>query len=123
MVQAVNPQDVREAWGERGVRSAFNPWLPVRVLLATLWAGLLVLAGLELAFHLGERLPGSGRLGVVAGITSAAMGQFVFATLVADRLVPRAWAPVRLSVQVISGAVYVVGLILLVMMLLGVLRR
>jgi hypothetical protein len=105
------------------VRREGNPWLPVRVLLATLWAGLLVLAGLELIFNLGERLPGAGRIGLVAGITSVAMGQFVFAALVADRLAPRAWEPVRFSVQALSGAVYVVGLCLLVMMLFGVLGR
>lgn len=93
--------------------------LACRVALGSLWAGLLVLVGLWLLTEWAARLESARGVCVLAGVTAVAMGQFVFAALVADRLFPGASIWARGAVQGLSGAVYVAGGLLLVMVLIG----
>jgi hypothetical protein len=93
-----------------------------RVVLATAWAGLLVLAGLELCFTWAQRFPSARGLCVLGGVTVLAMGQFVFASLVADRLFPKARLWVAGAVQFLVGVMYVGGVLLLVLMLTGAMK-
>lgn len=86
--------------------------LVLRVAFATAWAGLLVLVGLWLAIAWPGRLPESSILWVLAGVTLVAMGEFVFAALVAERLFPGAPAAVRLGIEGTSALTFVLGLLL-----------
>ena len=57
-------------------------------LMGTTWAGGLVLSGLWLCWTAPGRWPMFGPPLVCAGLTLLAMGQFVFLSLVADRVFP-----------------------------------
>lgn len=109
--------------GEAVPRVTWTVRLALRVLVASAWAGLLVLAGVWCWADLSGRLPTAAGLCRVMGLTLIAMGQFVFAAVVADRLCPGASAWVRTPTQVIAGTTYLVGLVLLLLMLAGVIRQ
>jgi hypothetical protein len=111
------------ARGDAAPRVTWTLRLVLRVLVASAWAGLLVLAGVWCWSDLSGRLPTAAGLCRVMGLTLIAMGQFVFAAVVADRLCPGASAWVRTPTQVIAGATYLVGLVLLLLMLAGVIRQ
>lgn len=96
--------------------------LVLRVVLATLWAGLLCVAGLWVMVDWTDRFPAYRWACLIGGGTALAMGQFVFAALVADRLFPRVNPWVSWSIQGVSGLVYVVGLVVLGLLLTGVIR-
>lgn len=89
--------------------------LAMRVVLASLFAGVLALMGLwafaEGPARFGAMLP--RWLWLVAGVTCLAMAQFVFAALVADRLFPHAAEPLVRGVEVVSGVVYLGGVVVL----------
>lgn len=85
--------------------------LVLRVAFATAWAGLLVLVGLWLALAWVDRFPQSAILWCAAGVTLVAMGEFVFAALVAERLFPGAPAAVRLGIEGASALTFVLGLL------------
>lgn len=112
---------VRSVEAEAGVRWSLR--LVLRVLVASAWAGLLVLAGVWCWSNLSGRLPTAAGLCRVMGLTLVAMGQFVFAAVVADRLCPGASGWLRTPTQVIAGATYLLGLVLLLLMLAGVIRQ
>ncbi len=84
--------------------------LVLRLVFATLWAGALVLMGLTLLLDWAGRYPSSGVLCRVLGVTLIAMGELVFAALVADRVFPRAAVGVRLGVQGLAALTFVGGL-------------
>ncbi len=96
--------------------------LVLRVVLATLWAGLLCVAGLWVMVDWIDRFTAYRWACLIGGGTALAMGQFVFAALVADRLFPRVNPWVSWSIQGVSGLVYVVGLVVLGLLLTGVIR-
>jgi len=96
--------------------------LVLRVVLATLWAGLLCVAGLWVMVDWTDRFPAYRWACLIGGGTALAMGQFVFAALVADRLFPRVNPWVSWSIQGVSGLVYVAGLVVLGLLLTGVIR-
>ncbi|MBL0870914.1 MAG: hypothetical protein IBJ18_10100 [Phycisphaerales bacterium] len=96
--------------------------LVLRVVLATLWAGLLCVAGLWVMVDWTDRFPAYRWACLIGGGTALAMGQFVFAALVADRLFPRVNPWVSWSIQGVSGLVYVAGLAVLGLLLTGVIR-
>lgn len=68
-------------------------WLGLRILFCVPWAGSLALIGLWLAANVARRaeLSAMGQFdAIVGGVGLVCLGQFVFATLVADRIFPRA---------------------------------
>jgi hypothetical protein len=95
--------------------------LALRLGLATTWAALLVLAGLWAMTVGSDRLPTLGSGWLLLGITAVAMGQFVFAALVADRLFPHASVRLTLAFEASAAAAYVAGLIVMVIWVAGVL--
>lgn len=93
--------------------------LVLRVLLATGWAGLLVLAGLWSIAVGTERLPALGQGWWVLGLTAVSMGQFVFAVLVADRLFPHASVRLTMAVEGTAAAAFLSGLVVMVIWVIG----
>jgi hypothetical protein len=59
-------------------------------IVATLWAGSLVVLGLWLVFSVAPMWSMFAVPAVLGGLTAVVMGQFVFASLIADRLFPGA---------------------------------
>ena len=94
--------------------------LTVRVALASIWAGLLVLAGLWAVSEGLDRFPMLARVWRVGGVTVIAMGQFLFSALVADRLFPHASRRLAGAVQAATGAALVLGLVALAALTAGV---
>ncbi len=84
--------------------------LVLRVAVAGAWAGLLVLVGLWLVLDWAVRAPGFAIPCRLGGVTLIAMGQFVFAALVADRLFPGVWPGVRLAVEGASALTFLIGI-------------
>jgi hypothetical protein len=89
-------------------------------MLASTWAGVLVLAGVWAITAGVDRLPALRGFWLAGGVTVIAMGQFVYAVLVADRLFPHARAWVRWPFECATGLVYVGGLAVLGAKLTGV---
>ncbi|MBX9736585.1 MAG: hypothetical protein K2X32_06630 [Phycisphaerales bacterium] len=96
-----------------------NYYLITRIVLATSWALLLGIGGVWVALEWPSRMPGNPKIWTVGGVTSVALGQFVFAALVADRLFPRANPWVSWTGQLLSILAFGVGLIVLVSMATG----
>lgn len=94
----------------------------LRIMLATAWSGLLCLGGLWILLEWPNRFPSYRTVCIVGGITGLAMGQFVFAALVADRLLPKTNLWVSWGVEGVAALVYAVGLVWLAMWLSGVIR-
>lgn len=65
------------------------------------------------------RFPAFGGACLVAGLTLVAMAEFVFASLVADRLFPSASRGLSGFVQMVTGAVFVCGAAVMAIMLAG----
>jgi hypothetical protein len=87
-------------------------YLALRVAINTAWAGVLVLVGLWLAtFSLPLRVQEAMIVHKpavqVLGVLLIAMGQYVFACLVADRLFPKADRVICGAIEVLTAAVYV----------------
>ncbi|MFI4915525.1 MAG: hypothetical protein ACIAS6_03325 [Phycisphaerales bacterium JB060] len=80
-------------------------------LVATVWGGALVVAGLWLVFSAGPRWPMFSVPAALGGWTAVAMGTFVFMFLVADRVFPRAGRAVGWAIEVALVAVFCIGLV------------
>lgn len=78
-------------------------------LVATAWAGALVVAGLWLVFSAGPRWPMFSVPAILGGWTAMAMGTFVFMFLVADRVFPRAARSVGWVVEVAFVVLFTLG--------------
>lgn len=78
-------------------------------LVATVWAGALVVAGLWLVFSAGPRWPMFSVPAALGGWTAVAMGTFVFMFLVADRLFPKAGRTIGWVLEVALVAVFCIG--------------
>jgi len=80
--------------------------LMLRLGLGTIWAGVLCLTGIMAFAELPARFAAAGLECRLAGIGVFALGQFVFAVVVADRLFPRAAAawtwPMHLGSAIIA---------------------
>ncbi len=90
-----------------------------RTLLAvcgTAWAGLMVVGGLWAMTEWTARFPTLTRPLVLGGLMFVGMGEFVFAVIVADRLIPgvsqRVSGAVELTAGLIWGTVFVVFIVL-----------
>ncbi len=81
--------------------------LAVLFALGTLWAALLVVGGLLLPSILRRAWPAAGPSAALLGLTVVAAGQYVFLTVVADRLFPRASRRLVAGMEVALGAVMV----------------
>ncbi len=79
--------------------------------LGTLWAGTLVVSGAAMASGRSPVASSMGTLGVLAGVTFVAAGQFVFMVVVADRLFPRVERRVRASGEAFVAAALLLGII------------
>lgn len=77
--------------------------LAVLLALGTLWAALLVVGGSLLPSILRRAWPASGLSALLLGLTVVVAGQYVFLTVVADRLFPRA------SRRLVAGAELALG--------------
>lgn len=73
------------------------------LILGTLWAGLLVVGGSLLPSILSRAWPAAGAAALLLGLTVIAAGEYVFLTVVADRVFPRA------SRRAVSGAELTLG--------------
>ena len=80
-------------------------------LVATAWAGALVVAGMWLVFSAGPRWPMFSVPATLGGWTAMAMGTFVFMFLVADRVFPRAARTVGWVAEVAFVVLFTVGCI------------
>lgn len=78
-------------------------------LVATAWAGALVIAGMWLVFSAGPRWPMFSVPATLGGWTAMAMGTFVFMFLVADRVFPKAARTVGWVVEVAFVALFTIG--------------
>jgi|GEM_PF-1695430 len=84
--------------------------LVLRLVLATVWAGLMVVAGIAaVRLRLPETIP-LAQLAPVAGFTAISAGQVVFSALVCDRLCPHADTRLTGAVQLLSGLALTGGL-------------
>ncbi|MGQ0629399.1 MAG: hypothetical protein ACT4PL_15035 [Phycisphaerales bacterium] len=90
--------------------------LSVRISLATLGAGLLVVVGV---IALRTSAPAVEGLLTVVGWTAIAAGQVVFAGLVADRLFPHADARLTGGIELAGAAAFIGGIGMLVVHWLG----
>jgi len=79
--------------------------------LGALWAGTLVVSGATLAGGGSPIATSLGTLGVLAGVTFVAAGQFVFMVVVADRMFPRVERRVRASGEAFVAAALLLGLL------------
>lgn len=80
-------------------------------LVATPWAGALVVAGLWLVFSAGPRWPMFSEAATLGGWTAIAMGTFVFMFLVADRVFPRAARAMGWACEVVLVALFCIGFV------------
>ncbi len=96
-----------------------NYYLITRIVLATSWALLLGVGGVWVALEWPSRVPGNPKIWTVGGVTSVALGQFVFAALVADRLFPRANPWVSWTLQALSALAFGIGLLMLGLLVRG----
>jgi hypothetical protein len=103
----------------------------LRVALGTIWAAAACLLGLwlvslawaESSTSAAGITPGSPlTFALVGGIALFAMGQFVFVTVVADRLCPGARRLITYPVHLVLAAMYLLGLLYLVLAALGLLK-
>ena len=87
--------------------------LTLRVLIGTLWAGVLFVAGLSLAARYSPVMPAGGGEDALrfGGIGFAALGMFVFSCVVADRVFPRADPRLCTAVQLLFGIVPVAAMV------------
>ncbi|GIW73713.1 MAG: hypothetical protein KatS3mg103_0235 [Phycisphaerales bacterium] len=81
----------------------------VLALVASAWAGALVVAGLWLVFTAGPRWPMFSVPATLGGWTAMAMGMFVFMFLVADRVFPIAGRTIGWMVEVAFVALFTLG--------------
>lgn len=79
--------------------------------VATAWAGALVVAGLWLVFSAGPRWPMFSEAATLGGWTAMAMGTFVFMFLVADRVFPKGGRLVGWVCEVALVALFCLGLV------------
>ena len=79
-------------------------------IVATLWAGSLVVLGLWLVFSLAPMWSMFALPAVLSGLTAVVMGQFVFAYLVADRLFPGAARIIGWRLEIGSVLLILAGL-------------
>ena len=77
--------------------------LSLRVLIGTLWSGVLFIAGLSVAARHASQFAGAEETVRFIGIGFASLGMFVFSCVVADRLFPRADPRLCTTVQVLFG--------------------
>ena len=113
MRRAVLPRSIVKRMGERAscVSGSGRIKLVLRLVLATVWAGLMVVAGIAaVRLRLPETIP-LARLAPVAGFTAIAAGQVVFSALVCDRLCPHADTRLTGAVQLVSGVALTGGLV------------
>lgn len=107
----------------------------LRISLGTIWAAAACLLGLwliSLALLDADLAvvpepetaspPSPASFGLVGGLALFAMGQFVFVTVVADRVCPAARRLVTYPVHVALAAVYLLGLLYLVLSAVGLLN-
>ncbi|MEQ9096512.1 MAG: hypothetical protein RIE32_09640 [Phycisphaerales bacterium] len=80
-------------------------------LVATAWAGVLVVAGLWLVFSAGPRWPMFSVPAALGGWTAVAMGTFVFMFLVADRVFPKASRTLGWIVEVALVCLFCIGFV------------
>jgi len=78
-------------------------------LVATVWGGALVIAGLWLVFSAGPRWPMFSVPATLGGWTAMAMGTFVFMFLVADRVFPKAARTVGWVAEVAFVVLFTAG--------------
>lgn len=77
--------------------------------LGTLWAGLLVVGGLALVAQAGASDDALAAPTFAGGLTAIVAGQFVFLSVVADRVVPHAPRPFVASAECLLGAAFLAG--------------
>ena len=84
--------------------------LTLRVLMGTLWGGVMFIAGLAVIARLAPGLPGQDLIRIT-GIGLAASGMYVFSCVVADRLFPRADERLCGGVQLLLALLMLAGLV------------
>jgi hypothetical protein len=107
----------------------------LRISLGTIWAAAACLLGLwlislalldaDLAVVAESQTPSPASpasFGLVGGVALFAMGQFVFVTVVADRVCPAARRLITYPVHLVLAAVYLLGLLYLVLSAVGLLN-
>jgi hypothetical protein len=98
-----------------------NPRLFTLLVLATLWAGALVVGGLWAMGPYADEYPTHAPVSRQVGLGLIFAGNFVFAYLVADRLFPRASKRVTWVVEGLCGACFIFCALSASLRLLGVL--
>ncbi len=84
--------------------------LIARVVLASAWALVMGVGGVWAAVEWPGRLdPSYKTFCIVGGLTSLAIGEFVFVALVADRLFPRASPWLSWSVEALAALAFLAG--------------
>ena len=94
--------------------------LALRVLIGTLWAGVLFVAGLSFAARYSDTVRVGGDALRFGGIGLAALGMFVFSCVVADRVFPRADPRLCTAVQLLFGIVPVAAMVYVAVFLVRV---
>lgn len=83
--------------------------LTLRSVAASLWAGVMIVLGLVVLFDGPGPLPFPRQFFTFLGVAAVAGGQFVFMVLVADRLVRGAHRRVVVMIEVVTFAMFVLG--------------
>lgn len=83
--------------------------LVLRSAAASLWAAVMIILGLVVLFDGPGPLPFPRQLFTLLGVAAVAGGQFVFMVLVADRLLRGAHRRVVVLIEVVTFALFVLG--------------
>lgn len=88
--------------------------LATRTVAFTLWAGVLAVVGLRLVLPSSDDSLQFRPVMLAGGVMALGGGHFVFMTMVADRLFPRARRGIVAAAELVSFSAFVLGLIVLV---------